>query len=168
MWSVTRAASLVAVLTAGSAVLGFARDVVIAAVFGAGAALDAYFVAQGLMNVVLGLVAGAMAKATVPVVARQAAAEDGRCRSHLSFNVVLSVTLVVLGIGSLIMWLAVSPVDSVLAPGFDGQQAELARQLTRVVLVATVLIAGTNLLAGLVQAHGRFGWSGLRVCRSTW
>ena len=162
MWSVTRAAALVTVLTAGSAVLGFARDVVIAAVFGAGAALDAYFVAQGLMNVVLGLVAGAMAKATVPVVAREARAENGRCRSHRSFNVVLSVTVVVLGIGSLVMWLAVTPVVSVLAPGFDGEQAELARQLTRIVLAATVLIAGTNLLAGLVQAHGRFGWSGLQ------
>jgi putative peptidoglycan lipid II flippase len=142
--------------------LGFARDVVIAAVFGAGAALDAYFVAQGLMNVVLGLVAGAMAKATVPVAAREARGEDGRCRSHPSFNVVLSVTLVVLGLGSLVMWLAVTPVVAVLAPGFDGGQAELAQQLTRIVLAATVLIAGTNLLAGLVQAHGRFGWSGLQ------
>jgi putative peptidoglycan lipid II flippase len=162
MWSVTRAAALVTVLTAGSALLGFGRDVVIAAVFGAGAALDAYFVAQGLMNVVLGLIASAMAKATVPVAAREARNEDGGCRSHASFNVVLTVTLIVLGIGSLVMWLAASPVVAVLAPGFEGRQAELARQLTRVVLVATVLIAGTNLLAGLVQAHGRFGWSGLQ------
>lgn len=161
MSSVTRAAALVTVLTAGSTLLGFARDVVIAAVYGAGAELDAYFVAQGLMNVVLGLVAGAMAKAAVPVVAREARSEQG-CGSHRSFDVALSVTLVVLGIGSLLMWLAVTPVVTVLAPGFDGDQTELARTLTRVVLAATVLIAGTNLLAGLVQAHGRFGWSGLQ------
>ncbi len=162
MWSVTRAAAVVTVLTAGSTLLGFVRDVVIAAVFGAGAELDAYFVAQGLMNVVLGLVAGAMAKAAVPVTAREAREEAGRCRPHRSFDVALSVTLIVLGVGSLVMWLAVTPVVAALAPGFDGEQAELARQLTRVVLAATVLIAGTNLLAGLVQAHGRFGWSGLQ------
>ncbi|MEV0288364.1 murein biosynthesis integral membrane protein MurJ [Kribbella sp. NPDC050820] len=162
MWSVTRAAAVVTVLTAVSTLLGFARDVVIAAVFGAGAALDAYFVAQGLMNVVLGLVAGAMAKAAVPVTAREARDEDGRCRPHRSFDVALSVTLIVLGLGSLVMWIAVTPVLAALAPGFEGEQAELARQLTRVVLAATVLIAGTNLLAGLVQAHGRFGWSGFQ------
>ncbi|WP_433166637.1 murein biosynthesis integral membrane protein MurJ [Kribbella sp. CA-247076] len=162
MWSVTRAAAVVTVLTAGSTLLGFGRDVVIAATFGAGAALDAYFVAQGLMNVVLGLIAGAMAKAAVPVTAREAGSEDGRCQQHRGFNVALSVTLIVLGLGSLVMWIAVTPVVAALAPGFAGAQAHLAQQLTRVVLVATVLIAGTNLLAGLVQAHGRFGWSGLQ------
>ncbi len=67
---ITRAAALLAVLAAASAVFGFVRDVVIASVFGASGELDAYLVAQGLMNVVLGLVAGAMAKASVPVVAR--------------------------------------------------------------------------------------------------
>jgi len=61
---VAGAAALLTVLAAASAVLGFARDVVITAVFGAGAELDAYLVAQGLMNLVLALAAGAMAKAS--------------------------------------------------------------------------------------------------------
>ncbi|WP_016996116.1 hypothetical protein [Kocuria atrinae] len=40
-WSVSRAAVLVTGLTAFSVILGFGRDIVIAAVFGAGAGLDA-------------------------------------------------------------------------------------------------------------------------------
>ena len=68
---IAQAAALVTGLTAFSAILGFFRDVVIASVFGAGAQLDAYLVAQGLMNLVLALIAGAMAKATVPVLAAQ-------------------------------------------------------------------------------------------------
>ncbi|WP_324278629.1 hypothetical protein [Blastococcus brunescens] len=63
---VTRAATLLVSLTALSQVLGLVRDAVIAAVFGAGAALDAYLVAQGVMNLVLALVAGALARAVVP------------------------------------------------------------------------------------------------------
>jgi putative peptidoglycan lipid II flippase len=157
------AALLIAALTAVSTLLGFARDVVIAAVFGAGGDLDAYFVAQGLMNLVLGLLAGAMATATVPVIARMAD-DDGRARARAahSVSVALSVTLVVLGLASVLMWLAAGPVVAVLAPGFDGQQAELARTLTRIVLGATVLIAGTNLLAGAAQAHRRFFWAGVQ------
>ena len=45
---IAQAAALVTGLTAGSAILGFLRDVVIAGVFGAGANLDAYLVSQGV------------------------------------------------------------------------------------------------------------------------
>ena len=74
---IAQAAALVTGLTAGSAILGFLRDVVIAGVFGASANLDAYLVSQGLMNLVLALIAGAMAKATVPVLAAQTAEAAG-------------------------------------------------------------------------------------------
>jgi putative peptidoglycan lipid II flippase len=149
-------------LTAVSAVLGFVRDIVIAGVFGAGAELDAYLVAQGLMNLVLALIAGAMAKATVPVLSAQNATDGGGARTGHTLSVVLTVTLVVLGLGSLVMALAASSVVTVLAPGFEGPQAELATVLTRVVLISTVLIAGTNLLAAAAEAHRRFFWAGVQ------
>jgi putative peptidoglycan lipid II flippase len=159
---IAQAAALVTGLTAVSAMLGFLRDVVIAGVFGAGAELDAYFVAQGLMNLVLGLVASAMAKATVPVLAAQNATDGKPDRAGRTLSVALSVTLLVLGLGSLVMGLATSSVVAVLAPGFEGPQAALASSLTRIVLVATVLIAGTNLLAAAAEAHGRFFWAGVQ------
>jgi putative peptidoglycan lipid II flippase len=59
---IARAATLVGLVTAGSVVLGLVRDMVVDAVIGAGAELDAFLVAQGLMNLVLGLLAGAVAK----------------------------------------------------------------------------------------------------------
>ncbi|HET6757829.1 MAG TPA: murein biosynthesis integral membrane protein MurJ [Propionibacteriaceae bacterium] len=159
---IAQAAALVTGLTAVSAVLGFVRDVVIAGVFGAGGELDAYLVAQGLMNLVLALVAGAMAKATVPVLAAETSTDgDSRKAAH-TLSVVLTVTLIVLGIGSLVMALAASGVVTVLAPGFKGAQAELAASLTRIVLIATVLISGTNLLAAAAEAHRRFFWSAMQ------
>jgi putative peptidoglycan lipid II flippase len=159
---IAQAAALVTGLTAFSAILGFFRDVVIASVFGAGAELDAYLVAQGLMNLVLALIAGAMAKATVPVLAAQNSTDDDTGKSAHTLSVVLTVTLVVLGLGSLLMALAASSVVTVLAPGFKGPQADLAASLTRIVLMATVLISGTNLLAAAAEAHRRFFWSALQ------
>lgn len=150
-------------LTAGSAILGFLRDVVIAGVFGAGASLDAYLVSQGLMNLVLALIAGAMAKATVPVLAAETAGAAGdSSKAGHTLSVVLTVTLLILGLGSLIMALAADVVVKVLAPGFEGSQADLAAFLARIVLIATVLIAGTNLLAAAAEAHRRFFWSGFQ------
>lgn len=156
---------LVAALTAGSTLLGFLRDVVIGAVFGAGPALDAYLVAQGVMNIVLGLIAGAMARSLTPVLARQTTtcrgrAGEGRCSGHPTADVAVTVTMLVLGLASVVMAIWVAPVVSVLAPGFGPDQAELAGELTRIVLIATVLVAGTNLLAGVGHAHGAFGWAG--------
>jgi putative peptidoglycan lipid II flippase len=159
---IAQAAALVTGLTALSAVLGFLRDVVIAGVFGAGAQLDAFLVAQGLMNLVLALIAGAMAKSTVPVLAAQVSADGDSNKAAHTLSVVLTVTLMILGLGSLIMALAAPLVVTVLAPGFKGEQAELAASLTRIVLIATVLISGTNLLAAAAEAHRRFFWSAMQ------
>src|SRR4029450_5220367 len=159
---IAQAAALVTGLTTFSAVLGFFRDVVIAGVFGAGAQLDAYLVAQGLMNLVLALIAGAMAKATVPVLAAQHSRDDDSSKSAHTLSVVLTVSLLVLGLGSLVMALAASSVVTVLAPGFKGPQADLAASLTRIVLIATVLISSTNLLAAAAESHRRFFWSAMQ------
>lgn len=158
---ISRAAVLVTVLTAASAAFGLVRDVVVGAVFGAGPELDAYLVAQGLMNIALGLVAGAMAKAVTPTTAREAATEEGPCGGHRGFDTALTITMIVLGVASIAIGLLAAPVIAVVAPGFEADQAELATQLTRVMLVATVLVAGTNLLAAFAHAHRRFGWASL-------
>jgi putative peptidoglycan lipid II flippase len=160
--NLARAAALVATLTAVSSLLGFTRDVVIAAEFGAGPDLDAFFVAQGLMNVVLGVLGGALAKASIPVLARQAAGPDAAASVSRTVSVAASVLFLVLGTASLVMALLAGPMLEVLAPGFSGTQADLARTLTRVVLVATVLIACTNLFAGVAQAHGIFFWGSVQ------
>lgn len=160
-FSVSRAALLVTALTAASTLLGLLRDVVIGAVYGAGPELDAYLVAQGLMSIVLGLVADAVSRSVTPRVAREAAAESGHCRGHRGFDVALTVTLVALGLAGVIVGLLAGPVTSLIAPGFSAEQSDVAASLTRVMLLATVLVAGTDLLASLVQAHGRFAWSSL-------
>ena len=63
----------------------------------------------------LALIAGAMAKATVPVLAAQNARDGGSDRTGHTLSVVLTVTLLVLGLGSLVMALA--------ALGRDGARA---------------------------------------------
>lgn len=160
-WSVARAAVLVTGLTLISTVLGLVRDIVIAAVFGAGPQLDAYLAAQGLMNIVVAFIAQAMARSVVPVTSREASGETDGCRGHRGFDTAFTVTLVLLGVLSVLMAILAEPVTAVIAPGFDGRHAELTAHLTRILLMATVLIAGTDLLAALAQVHGRFAWSAL-------
>ncbi len=155
-----RSAVLLVALTAVSQLLALVRDAVIAAVYGASAEADAYLVAQGVMNLALGLVAAAVARSTVPTVSR-AVAEGAPERGHISVRVALSVTIVVLVVASAVMAVSAPALVRVLASGFDPPTSALAVDLTRIVLLATVFIAGTNILAAAAQAHGRFFWAGL-------
>lgn len=159
--TVVRSTALLTALAAVSGLLGFGRDAAIAAVFGVDSAVDAYLVAQGLMNLVLALVAGAVAKALVPTVSRSVAqGEPGR--SHTVVSTVLTAALLILVPAAAGMALAAEGVIAVLAPGFPPEVAAEAARLTRIVLLATVLIAGTDILAAVCQAHGRFFFSGLQ------
>lgn len=153
---IARSALLVAALTATSTVLGLGRDIVVGAIFGAGAELDAYLVAQGLMNLVVTLVAAAWAKAAVPTWSREAASESGRCPGHRSLDVTLTLSLGALGVASIVMGLGADLVARALAPGFSPDQISMTATFTRIVLISAVLVAGTDLLAGLAQAHGRY------------
>ena len=158
---VAGAAGLLAVLTAASQALGFVRDAVVAAVFGAGAALDAYLVSQGLMNLVLALIASAMARAIVPAVSRAAAAGEIEHANGITRSV-LTLTGVVLVTGATTAWFAAEGLVAALAPGFDEPTRAVAVELSRIVLLAAVLVAGTDVLAAAAQAHGRFLFSGLQ------
>lgn len=111
---IAASAVLIAALTGVSAVLGLARDAVIAAVFGLGGDVDAYLVAQGLMTLVLALMGGAVARAVVPTVAR--AVDRGRAeQGHRSVSAALTLLLLVLLLGSLLLGLAAESLVHALA-----------------------------------------------------
>ena len=159
--TVLRSTAVLTALAAVSGLLGFGRDATIAAVFGVTPAVDAYLVAQGSMNLVLALVAAAAAKALVPAVSRSVAEGTPR-RSDALASTVLTLALVVLVPAAAVMALAAETVIAVLAPGFPPEVAAEAARLTRIMLLATVLVAATDIVAAVCQAHGRFFFSGLQ------
>lgn len=158
---VARAAGTLVALTGLSQLLGLLRDMVIAAVFGARAALDAYLYAQGVMNLVLALFAAGMVKAMVPPLARLADAGD-TAGARRTFQTLVSLAMAVTLAGALVAGVLAGPIVAALAPGFDAQTAAVAVRLTRVLLVAGVFVALTDLCAAAAQAHGRFALSGLQ------
>ncbi|OMQ12913.1 virulence factor MviN, partial [Modestobacter sp. VKM Ac-2676] len=112
-------------------------------------------------NLVLALVAGALARAVVPPVSR-AAADGERERAGRTVQTVLTLAVLALVAGAGLVLLGTEQVVAVLAPGFDEETAALAVELTRIVLVAALFIAGTDILAAAAQAHGRFFGSGIQ------
>jgi putative peptidoglycan lipid II flippase len=141
-----------------SRVSGFARDIILAAVLGAGPVADAFFVALRLPNHFRAIFAeGAFNAAFVPSYAR-IRTEGGGIRAgqfaDRIFTLLLASQIVLLAIA-----LIFTPaVINVLAPGFsrDPARFELAVELTRITFPYLLLVTLVTLYGGILNALQRF------------
>ncbi|MFT5449762.1 MAG: putative peptidoglycan lipid II flippase [Gammaproteobacteria bacterium] len=156
--SLLRSTSTVGANTLLSRILGFARDVVIAGSFGAGAQADAFFVAFRIPNLFRRLFAeGAFSQAFVPVLSEQRSENGDDAVRDLAAHVagaLLCVLLLVTAIGIL----AAPVLVWVFAPGFhaDGDKFELTVQMLRICFPYLLFISLTSLSAGILNTYGRF------------
>lgn len=141
-----------------SRVTGFIRDIILAAVLGAGPAADAFFVALRLPNHFRAIFAeGAFNAAFVPAYARireQGGAERAGLFADRIFTLLLASQLVLLGVA-----LVFTPaVIDLLAPGFadDPERFGLAVELTRITFPYLLLITLVTLFGGILNALQRF------------
>jgi len=141
-----------------SRVTGFIRDIILAAVLGAGPAADAFFVALRLPNHFRAIFAeGAFNAAFVPAYAR-IHAQGGAHRAGLFadriFTLLLASQVVLLAVA-----LIFTPsVIDVLAPGFraDPERFGLSVDLTRITFPYLLLITLVTLYGGILNARERF------------
>ena len=139
-------------------ITGFARDIILAAVLGAGPVADAFFVALRLPNHFRAIFAeGAFNAAFVPAYAR-IREEGGGVRAgqfaDRIFTLLLASQIVLLAIA-----LIFTPaVIDVLAPGFarDPERFKLAVELTRITFPYLLLITLVTLYGGILNALQRF------------
>ncbi|MGQ4272592.1 murein biosynthesis integral membrane protein MurJ [Terrihabitans sp. B22-R8] len=155
MW---RNAASVAGLTLLSRLFGFVRDVLMAAMLGAGPLADAFMVAFRLPNHFRAIFAeGAFNSAFVP---RYSAVltQDGKDAARSFAGAILSLVIVVQLILLALALVATPVLVRLLAPGFtdDPAQFALTVDLTRITFPYLGLIAVVTLISGILNAHGRF------------
>lgn len=148
----------ISLLTLGSRVLGFVRDVVLAHVFGAGPLMDAFLVAFKIPNFFRRLFAeGAFAQAFVPVLSEAKVKEghEGAVVVISEASSALALLLLVLTALALVgaPWMVV-----LFAPGFahDPAQRALAAGLLQITFPYLLLISLTALAGSALNTFGRF------------
>src|SRR6516165_4557224 len=141
-----------------SRLTAFPRDILLAAVLGAGPVADAFFVAWRLPNHFRAIFAeGAFNAAFIPAYARirtQAGADMARLFADRIFALLFASQVVLLALA----FLFTPAVISVLAPGFsdDPQRFGLATDLTRITFPYLLLITLVTLYGGILNALDRF------------
>ena len=159
--SLARDVTTVGSATLGSRLLGFARDMGIAALLGAGVFSDAFFAILQIANFFRRLLAeGALNAAFVPLWSRIKQIE-GRAGANRFFQQVFDAMLLVGGVlAAGALWFAPALIG-VLAPGFDGERHALATEYLRIVAPYLALTGIVAVLAAALNAQGRMVATGL-------
>src|SRR5512138_1815329 len=157
-YRLARSAASAGAATMASRVLGLIRDQVLASMFGAGNAMDAFNVAFRIPNLVRDLFAeGAMSAAFVPVFMRQLASGERAAAWRLGNNVINALLvatgiLVVAGIVFARPLVSAFAADYATVPG----KFELTVLLTRIMLPFLTLVAIAAVFMGMLNSVHRF------------
>ncbi len=156
--SLSRSIATVGGYTMASRILGFTRDILIAAFLGAGLVSDAFFVAFKIPNFFRRLFAeGAFNAAFVPVFSGLLTRE-GRDAARAFASETLAVLLLVLFIFVAVLQIAMPVAMYGLAPGFasNPEKFDLAVDLTRITFPYLLFISLVSLMGGVLNSMGRF------------
>ena len=156
--SVVKAAGLIGMATFSSRILGFVRDMVLARIFGATPAADAFFVAYRVPNLLRELFAeGSMSSAFIPVFMEYQTLKSKRDAWELASAVFTTLLTIVTGI-TILGIIVASGIVWVLAPGFHDDPAKLGMTtlLTRIMFPYLVFISLAALAMGILNSLRAF------------
>ncbi|WOJ93456.1 murein biosynthesis integral membrane protein MurJ [Congregibacter variabilis] len=153
-----RSSAVVGTMTMLSRVLGLVRDVILAAVIGASANADAFFIAFKIPNFLRRLFAeGAFAQAFVPVLA-ECRENGGQAAVRGLIDRVAGVLGGVLFLLTAVTLLAAPLVAGIFAPGYIAQPEKFAltADLIRITFPYLMLISLTGMCGAILNSYGRF------------
>ncbi|WP_413722633.1 murein biosynthesis integral membrane protein MurJ [Sodalis sp. RH24] len=145
-------------MTMFSRVLGFARDAIVARIFGAGMATDAFFVAFKLPNLLRRIFAeGAFSQAFVPILAEYKT-QQGEEATRTFIAYIAGLLTLALAVVTLAGMLAAPWVIMVTAPGFTDSPDKfiLTSSLLRITFPYILLISLASLVGAILNTWNRF------------
>ncbi|TAL38719.1 MAG: murein biosynthesis integral membrane protein MurJ [Spirochaetes bacterium] len=155
--SLVRSTGIVAISTLASRILGFVRDMIVASYFGASGALDGFFVAFRIPNLLRRLVAeGALTVSFIPVYTDYLVNKGEREALELAQKT-LSIMLIVLG-GLVALGIVFSPeIVRAFAYGFEDEGVlALTVGLNRIMFPYLFLVGLVAFAMGVLNSHNYF------------
>ena len=153
--SVVSAAAIVAGFSLLSRLVGFVRDRILAGIFGAGDALDVYYTAFRVPDLVFQLIViGALSACFIPVFTRYFGHDDDKAWKYTSnvLNLLTALFLVISAVGIIL-----APVYTPwVAPGFSPDKQALVVAATRVMFLGQAMFAISMVFGSVLQGAKRF------------
>src|SRR6195256_2810147 len=141
-----------------SRITGFVRDIMLAAILGAGPVADAFFVAFRLPNHFRAIFAEGAFNAAFVTAYAHVHGEQGEASAKLFADRIFTLLFLSQLVLLVAAWLFMPQAMSILAPGFtdDAEQRRLAIELTRITFPYLLLITLVTLYGGMLNVMHRF------------
>ena len=155
--SITRSAILIATMGLASRALGLIRDRMLAAKFGAGDILDAYYAAFKVPDLVYNLlILGALSAAFIPVFSSLVAKKNKNEEAWQLVNTMLSIGVIIIVIVSVILFIFTDFFINLMAFGYDEEKRMMVIQMTRIMLVSPILLGISGIFGGVLNSFRKF------------
>ena len=155
--SITRSATLIAIMGLASRGLGLIRDRILASQFGAGDVLDAYYTAFKIPDLIYNLlILGALSAAFIPIFAGLVSRDSKSKEAWRLVNIMLSVGVVVVAIISFVMLLFSKGIVDLIAFGYNDSKKELVLEMTRIMLLGPILLGVSGIIGGVLNSFKKF------------
>src|SRR6266567_2747287 len=150
-----------ALLTLSSAALlargmGMLNQIVVTSRFGAGATMDAYFVASTLPILMATMLSTSVESSVIPVYAR--VRMNGKEQASRLYSTLLNLLVLGTAILTLVMLAFSAQLTHLSAPSLDLYSTALAVSLTPLIYPAMLLMVVISLLECILNTEGQFGW----------
>src|SRR3989344_6432231 len=152
---ISSAALTVAFFGLISRLLGLWRDRMLAGKFGASEALDIYYAAYKIPDLVYSLlVVGAISSAFLPIFYEYSSKNKNDAFEFASN--IFNVLVISLSVLTLILILFAPQLIYFIAPGFSQDALNLTVKISRILFISPILLGISALISALLQAHSRF------------
>ena len=155
---VARATGVLALGNIISRILGLVREIVIANLFGATAAVDAFLVATLIPKNIYDLLIGGHVNGAIIPVLSEVVTLKGRDELWRVVSVLLSIMTAILALLVILLEIGAPLVVSVIGAGLDESTKELATTLLRVTSPALIFMGSFAILSGALYALRSFVW----------
>ena len=150
-----KSVAIIVIFTLASKLLGFFREILIAAKFGSGTETDTFFVALAATNLLSSLLNTSINTTMIPVLSEVEARKNKQEKNTHTNNIlhiILVISLLIILLGQI---LAPSCIR-VIAPGFEDEQFMLAVRLMRIGLLVMVFSGIVGVFRGYLQSELMF------------
>jgi len=138
-------------------IMGMFNQVVVSARFGAGATMDAYFVASTLPVLMAQLLGSSVESSVIPIYSR-VRAKGRKEQASILFSSLLNILIIGSVLIVVLMLIFRQPLLRLSAPGLTPGTAEQAANLAFFIFPAFWLMVVIGFMECILNAEGQFGW----------
>lgn len=143
------------ILTVGTKILGFAREIILAYYYGASSLSDAYLISLTIPTVIFAFIGVGLKTTYIPIFSK-IENEQGEEEANKFTNNIISLLLVISTFIILPVLIFTEPVVKLFASGFDGETLALASTFTQISILSIYIIGIIYVFEAYLQMKKNF------------